>query len=639
MSIFDNKGPEKAEPFSADPASGEQDKELISGVLDRDQIGQGAASKRAISETRPRAPMGSAPMVEVGDPVTYDPTLEDSYDGVLPGDSQRGLDSSPFDAEAEAGAAEAGAAEAGAAEAVQATTAAGPAPGSVPASLDWSDEPQIGELQDEESSEETDAHIGTTISDRYVIDGVLGEGGMGKVYRAHHKVIGKTVAIKILHAELARDKAAVGRFVREAQAASSVGNPHIIDVADFGETEDGSTYFVMEYLDGPSLTDLIESHEALNADQVCDLTLQLCDGLEAAHRQEIVHRDLKPDNITLVEQGNNKQFCKILDFGIAKVNTSASSTKLTMAGAVFGTPHYMSPEQAAGAAVDHRTDIYSLGVMMYEMTSGQLPFHADNFMGILTQHMYKAPVPIRAMVGAPECSPGLEAVILKCLSKKPDARYQSMADLADDVRRVQQGEVPTAVHDMMARSGGFNVPADYFQAGRTNAPELPTGKRQQMKPAQIAMIAGIIAAVGLVGFVLLKNNQSDAQPAPTAVAPTADQPAKPAAPKAIDVMLAANAPASKAVVDGDEVDLPKLITVTEGSPKTVTVRAKDYASQEVTLDGTEKEVRVTLEYVAKRKPAAKPAPTIIPRPIPRRRQMPRPGPKPGSGEVVDPWAK
>src|SRR6185369_14546479 len=166
-----------------------------------------------------------------------------------------------------------------------------------------------------------------------------------------------------------------------------------------------------------------------------------------------------------------------------------ASEKLTKAGAVFGTPHYMSPEQAAGAPVDHRTDIYALGVMLYEMVSGQLPFNADNFMGILTQHMYKAPVPIRALVPGPECPPSLEAVILKCLSKKPEARYQSMEELGADLERVKSGGVANAVAEMMARSGGFNVPADYFKQ-QANVLVPATPPTSQKKWPRFVWVAG-----------------------------------------------------------------------------------------------------------------------------------------------------
>jgi eukaryotic-like serine/threonine-protein kinase len=378
-----------------------------------------------------------------------------------------------------------------------------------------------------------DPYIGVTFDHRYKIERLIGEGGMGFVYLARHKVIDKNVAVKVLRAEFAKDLEIFERFVQEARAASSIGNPHIVDISDFGELPDGSTYLVMEYLEGMSLSQIIDDPADIPIERICHISMQIASGLAAAHDAGIVHRDLKPDNVFVVSRGDDPCFVKILDFGIAQVSTSAT-TKLTRAGAVFGTPHYMSPEQAAGAPIDHRTDVYSLGVMLYELASRQLPFSADNFMGLLTQHMYKPPTPLRALASGGDCPPGLEAVILKCLSKKPEARYQVMTDLYADLERVRSGGVPGAVAEMMARSGGFNVPHDYFTP-RLLVPTTPLERQRKPWPRYV-WIAGLAAAVGLLAAVLSLSDGSilstpESRAGQTAVAVETAAPSAVGAPK------------------------------------------------------------------------------------------------------------
>ncbi len=265
----------------------------------------------------------------------------------------------------------------------------------------------------------------------------------------------------------------------------------------------------MEWLDGKPFSKALEETRPIPVVRLVHIAHQIADALSSAHQRGIVHRDLKPDNIFLIRRGTEQDFVKILDFGIAKV--SSGTSKLTRAGSVFGTPHYMSPEQAAGAPVDSRTDIYALGVILYEMASGRVPFDADNFMGILTQHMYKAPVPIRALVPPQDVPPGLEAIILKALSKKPEQRYQTMDEVGLDLDKLTRGMIPDAVPEMMSRSGGFNVPADFFKERGMAAPVPATpigGSRGRW--GVYAGVAGVVAAIAIVVAIFAKSSSSTA---------------------------------------------------------------------------------------------------------------------------------
>ncbi|MBX3270501.1 MAG: serine/threonine protein kinase [Sandaracinaceae bacterium] len=300
--------------------------------------------------------------------------------------------------------------------------------------------------------EPPDNNLGKTLDGRYHLERLLGKGGMGLVYEAKHVILGKRLAVKVLKEEVSRDEKVIARFQREAQSAGAIGSPHICDVSDFGTMPDGSTYFVMEYLDGPSLSTALHQQNPMPTARVLDVGIQLCDALGAAHERGIVHRDLKPDNVHLVEQGGRRDFVKVLDFGIAKVGNAADK-KLTQAGQVFGTPHYMSPEQCAGRDVDHRTDIYALGVMLYEMACGVVPFDADSLMGVLTKHVYENPIPPRELPPPVDVPPGLEAIILKSLAKQPEHRYQSMAELRADLEILQYGGTPHAVLQAFDASG------------------------------------------------------------------------------------------------------------------------------------------------------------------------------------------
>ena len=490
-----------------------------------------------------------------------------------------------------------------------------------------------------------DPYLGCLIDDRYRVEAVIGEGGMGIVYLCKHKVIGKRVAMKVLRADLARDQEVTTRFLNEAKAASAIGNPHIIDISDFGQFPDGSTYFVMEHLDGEPLTRIIESKQPIPISRILHIARQLGEALAAAHDAGIVHRDLKPDNIFLISHGNEKDFVKILDFGIAKVSTAEG--RLTRVGTVFGTPHYMSPEQAAGTTVDHRGDIYSFGVILYELASGRVPFDADNFMGILTQHMYKAPVPIRALVPLiQDIPPGLEAIILKCLSKRPEHRYQTMRALVDDLDRVQNGLVPDAVPDLMDRSGGFNVPSDYFKqapAAGTTFPALRKLSRNRWP--LYAGIAGVLAAVVIVIAIFAQSSSGRAkqverdssQPTTVASVPAPAPTPSFAEPREEtknirQVVIAAQPIDAHAYVAGKDLGTsPVVVDISESASVSVEVRRSGYTSKTVMLDGSEGRLSVILDKKFGRTDTVKN--------LNRRAKGSRTGSGMSGGEISDPWAR
>jgi serine/threonine-protein kinase len=470
-----------------------------------------------------------------------------------------------------------------------------------------------------------DPNVGKVFGDKYQIERVLGEGGMGIVYGARHKAIGKKFAIKLLHGDATKDPEVVERFKVEAQAASSIGNEHIIDITDFAELPDGGTYFVMEFLDGKALTKLFEELKRLPTMRLVKIAKQISRGLGAAHQAGIVHRDLKPDNIFLCKRsGGETDFVKILDFGIAKVGQSAN--KLTKAGAIFGTPHYMSPEQASGSPIDHRTDIYSLGVILYEGAVGRVPFDADNFMGILTQHMYKAPVPPRAL---PECPPdlppGLEVIIMRCLRKKPEERYQTMEELEQDLDRLANGEVPKAAQDMMALSAGYQSLAQSALAAAGMPKPIPAEPMIAGVPRSkwplYAGVAGVVVVVGIATAALM-GGKSNAKAAPSntvtatdAPKPTATQtaavtetattsaPVPTVAKKTRTILVDPPVPTAKIFDDqgkqiGDGSPGAQAIDIPEGTTKTFTVKAAGYKDATITLDYVKSPKKITPQMKA-----------------------------------------
>jgi len=299
--------------------------------------------------------------------------------------------------------------------------------------------------------EEDIARLGTSIGN-YRLDRILGRGGMGTVYSGEHIYIKRPVAVKILHPQFARYQEAIHRFLREARAATSINHANIVDVTDFGILADGPVYFVMEFLDGKSLEDLIEKEGAVELHRALNIANQIALALEAAHAVGVIHRDLKPDNIMLLkkpgrrdllrmapdqswitEREESYDFVKVLDFGIAKVLVQDELLAENVQGAVFGTPEYMSPEAARGEDVDHRADVYSLGVILFDMLCGRPPFEAPQSSEVLAMHINNSPPSPREFAPHREITEMAEAVILRAMQKDPYRRYQDMSEFRRDL--------------------------------------------------------------------------------------------------------------------------------------------------------------------------------------------------------------
>lgn len=287
-----------------------------------------------------------------------------------------------------------------------------------------------------EADEETrgDTIVGSVLAGRYEITRQIGQGGMGAVYEATHKLIGKRVAVKVLLDKYAERDQIVARLEQEARLASSIGHEHIIDITDFGQTNDGRTFVVMEYLEGESLAELLEREGTLPEQRILRIAHQIASALSAAHAKGILHRDVKPENVFIIKRKSTSEFVKVVDFGISKSLKveGGDSPRLTQTGMVLGTPLYMSPEQARGDdELDERIDVYALGVIMYELATGEVPFQGNNYLNIISQVLNDDPVPPRDV--RPDLSPEFEAVCLKALAKEVEDRYESADELDDDL--------------------------------------------------------------------------------------------------------------------------------------------------------------------------------------------------------------
>nr|WP_216627033.1 serine/threonine-protein kinase [Corallococcus exercitus] len=289
------------------------------------------------------------------------------------------------------------------------------------------------------SAEGGDEYVGKTIASKYRVEALIGEGGMGKVYRARQLALDKVVVLKVLRHTLLSDERTVARFQREAKAASRLNHPNSISVLDFGQADDGALFIAMEYVAGQDLHQLLSREWPLGEARVVRIVLQILSALSDAHGAGVIHRDLKPENIMVEQRRNEPDFVKVLDFGIAKITDSQDEgPALTRAGFVCGTPEYMSPEQARGAVLDHRSDLYAVGVILYQLMTGLLPFESDSAVGFATKHLTEEPPPPTRRRPDARISPGMERLILRVLSKDPDDRPANAAAFKTELLAVDK---------------------------------------------------------------------------------------------------------------------------------------------------------------------------------------------------------
>lgn len=338
---------------------------------------------------------------------------------------------------------------------------------------------------------------------RYRVEQELGRGGMAKVYRGQDTVLGRTVAIKILAPQFADDQDFVHRFRREAQAAARISNHNLVSVFDTG-SDDGVHFIVMEYVDGRTLADLIAGGGRILPDRAIEIAIDVCHALEAAHAQGVIHRDIKPGNIMLDENGR----VKVTDFGIARV--ISTSETIAQTAAVLGTASYLSPEQAQGQPVDGRSDLYSLGCVLFEMVTGRAPFLGDSPVAVASKHVLEQPTPPSRL--NPDVSPDLDAVILRALAKNPANRYQTAEEFREDLERVRRGLPVNATPLLPAGTTQvIDRPASRTAVLPPTAHQEPEPERSNWwVPVLVTLL--ILGLLALVLFLLARNLLNDEDP-------------------------------------------------------------------------------------------------------------------------------
>jgi serine/threonine-protein kinase len=495
-------------------------------------------------------------------------------------------------------------------------------------------------------------YLGQTLENRYAVDRLLGKGGMGAVYQGRHTVIGRKVAIKFLHAELAGNDEVIKRFYREAQAAAAIGHRNIIEVLDVGVSPKNEPFIVMEYLEGESLGGMLSRTGPIDLAAACGVLEPALLALHAAHEKGIVHRDLKPDNIFLAHEPGAPPLIKLIDFGISKFTPGTGASQLTQTGTLLGTPAYMSPEQARGdKTMDHRTDIYAMGVILYQMLTGRLPFTGEHYNELLINVLTTAPRPPREM--NPAFPAEAEPLVLRCLSKDPAERPTTALGMIEELKALQAfaGRTESLTHFAAGATersfaGGDLGPASATpRSGRgasnlladlqgTPARWTGTVERKPRRGLVIGLAAAAVAAVGVALFLALTPGPSPAggrgentpvDPVPAVVAePAAPDPGPeaPAAPAPVRITVVGAPEGATILYDGTPVPANPFPVERKETMARIEVRAEGFEPfVTAVIPSADATVKVALEALAarerdgRRRPASRESATAAQAPI------------------------
>jgi len=447
--------------------------------------------------------------------------------------------------------------------------------------------------------------IGSVIADRYHITKKLGEGGMGAVYLGEHVKMGRKSAIKVIAQSMSHDVEAIARFNREAANAAQINHPNVCGIYDFGETPEGVIYLAMEFIEGEALTAVLEREGAFSAKRAADILDQTARALQAAHDLGIVHRDLKPDNIMVTRDRDGSDLVKVVDFGIAKAMGGDSEQKVTKTGLVVGTPEYMSPEQLSGDRLDGRSDIYSLGLVLFRMLTGILPFQAESSQEVMIKRLTDDPMQLTDALPSSSFPSSLQAAVTRALQRMPSDRYASAAEFGRDVMSAVSGApdlgppridaaAATQVFSTDPQGATAQIPDTVVQAkgvspSRAKQPTTPPTPMPRPSPARkkpVAAIAAVVAvvAVGGIGSLVLLNDwgsdadplggQSGVQEPPTLGAETSeDPPESPAGDNADDQSTPSDDRGNATPSNGGNAQPPARTNdqPTGGTPATITV--------------------------------------------------------------------